>query len=176
MDSQLNSLLFKRHSIRKYKDEEISAEAVKQIMEAALLSPSGKCSRPWEFILVQEEETLKELAKCKPMGAKPLEGAKLAVVVCTDPEKSETWIEDASVATTLMHLQAAALGVGSCWIQIRGREDAEGEPSQNLVKSLLNIPDQLQVVAILSLGMPDETRKPVDPEKLQWEKVHINNF
>ena len=73
----------------------------------------------------------------------------------------------------MIHVQAAALGVGSCWIQLRGRDNEAGEPAQDTVKSLLGIPDAMQVPVILSLGISAEQRKPVDPDKLMWEKVHI---
>lgn len=173
MDTSLNKLLFERHSIRKYTDQEIDADAIKQILEAGLLAPSSKSSRPWQFVVVEDKENLQALSRCKPFGAKPLAGAALAIAICADPEKSEAWIEDCAVAATLMHVQAAALGVGSCWIQLRGRENANNEPAQDTVKAILGIPDAMQVPMILSLGISAEQRKPVDPDKLMWEKVHI---
>ena len=97
----------------------------------------------------------------------------MAIVICGDPDKSDVFVEDCSVAATFMQLQAAALGVGSCWIQIRNRYDSNEEPAQNLIKETLNIPDNLQVVQIVTLGISDENRRPVDPSKLLWEKVHI---
>lgn len=176
MDSDFNSMLFKRHSIRRYKDEPLDPQAVKQIFEAALLSPSSKSARPWQFIAVEDSETLKALGGCKKIGAVSFKTAKLAIVVCADPNASDVYIEDCSVAANMMHLQAAALGIGSCWVQIRNRYSENGEPAQNMVKALLNIPDELQVVTIMTFGISDETRKPVDPDKLLWEKVHIGSF
>lgn len=176
MDTQLHEMLFERHSIRRYTDSPIDPDAVKQILEAALLAPSSKSARPWQFIVVEDKPTLEALSKCKKVGSRPLAGCALAIVVVADPEKSDVYIEDASVAATMMHLQACALGVGSCWIQIRNRFDASDEPSANIVRSLLDIPGTLEPVCILSCGMSDEERRPVDPEKLQWQKVHIGKW
>ncbi|MCM1451115.1 MAG: nitroreductase family protein [Clostridium sp.] len=176
MDKNLNQLLFERHSIRKYTGEDISPEATKQILEAGLLAPSSKSSRPWQFVVVEDKDKLQALAGCKPFGSKPLVGASLAIAICADPEKSDVWIEDCAVAAAMMHLQAAALGVGSCWIQLRCRDNAENEPAQNTAKEILGIPDAMQVPIILSLGISAEQRKPVDPEKLMWEKVHIGGW
>lgn len=176
MDKDFNSLLFERHSIRRYKDQPVDGEAVKHILEAGLLAPSSKSARPWQFVVVEDRETLQKLSQCKTIGAKPIAGCAFAIAVCADPEKSDVFIEDCAVAATLMHLQAAALGVGSCWIQIRGREDANGEPAQDVVQSLLGIPPSLQVVVVLTFGISDEQRKPVDPSKLLWEKVHIGQW
>ena len=75
-----------------------------------------------------------------------------------------------------MHLQAAALGIGSCWVQVLGRYNAEGEESQNVVRDLLGIPSDMVVVCIMTFGYSAETRKPVDPAKLKWEKVHIGTW
>lgn len=176
MDPNLNSLLFQRHSIRKYKNTPIEPEKVKQILEAGLLAPSSKSGRPWQFVVVEDKDVLQKLSQCKPVGAKPLANASLAIVICVDPEKSDVYIEDSSVAATLMQLQAAALGVGSCWIQIRNRYNAEDVPAQNLIKETLGIPDAQQIVQVLTFGISDEVRKPVDPEKLMWEKVHIGTW
>lgn len=176
MDKAFNGLLFSRHSIRKYTDKPIPPADVKQIFEAGLLAPSSKSSRPWQFIAVETPQVLEAMSKCKPAGARPIANAMLAIVVCADPEKSDVYIEDCSVAASYMQLQAAALGIGSCWIQIRNRYTSEDEPAQDLIKGLLGIPDNLQVVMILTFGYSDENRKPVDPEKLLWEKVHIEKW
>lgn len=176
MDTQLHDMLFERHSIRRYTDEPIDPEKVKQILEAGLLAPSSKSARPWQFVVVEDKATLEALSKCKKMGSRPIAGCALAIVVLADPEKSDVYVEDASVAAAFMHLQACALGVGSCWIQIRNRFDAADEPAARIVRSLLEIPDNLEPVCILSCGMPDEQRRPVDPDKLEWQKVHIGKW
>ena len=117
----LHDLLIHRRSIRKYTQEALSPEAVKTILEAGLLAPSSKRCTPWEFIAVEDNETLARLSECKTSGAKPIAGAALAIVVTADMTLTDTWIEDASIAAILMQLQAADLGLGSCWIQVRGR-------------------------------------------------------
>lgn len=176
MDPQFHDMLFERHSIRRYTDQSLDPEVVKQILEAGLLAPSSKSARPWQFIVVEDKPTLERLSKCKKVGSRSLAGCALAIVVIVDPEKSDVYIEDASVAATMMHLQACALGVGSCWIQIRNRFDAADEPTADIVRSLLGIPASLEPVCMLSCGMPDEQRRPVDPDKLLWQKVHIGQW
>ncbi len=172
----LNRLLFERHSIRRYKDQPVDADAVRTILEAALLAPSSKSVRPWDFVVVEDKAVLQQLADCKQMGAKPLAGAAFAVVVTVDAARSDMYIEDASVAALLMHLQAADLGIGSCWVQIRNRYAADGEPSEDIVREILGIPDDMVVECIVTFGYPDEQRRPVDPDKLMWEKVHIGRW
>lgn len=174
-DPNLHQLLLERHSIRRYTDRPLSADDVKTILEAALLAPSSKSIRPWQFVVVDDRDTLIALSKCKSFGAKPIENATMAVAVVSDPAKSECWLEDATVAAIFMHLQAAALGIGSCWIQIMGR-DNDGVPADNTVRDILNIPESLSIPCIMTFGYSAETRKPVDPDKLLWEKVHIGQW
>lgn len=85
-------------------------------------------------------------------------------------------MEDASIAATLMQLQATALGLGSCWIQVHGRFAADNTPSDQYVQELLGIPEQCCVLCMVTLGHPDEIRKPQDVEKLKWENVHIGRW
>jgi len=172
----LHDLLIKRHSIRKYTDKPVDPESVRLILEAALLAPTSKSSRSWQFVVVDDKTTLERMSECKPAGALPIKRAAFAVVVCADPTKSEPWIEDASIAAELMQLQAADLGIGSCWIQIRDRYSADGTPSEEVIQSLLNIPETLPIVCVMTFGYPDEDRKPVDTAKLLWEKVHIGTW
>ena len=171
-----HQMLIERHSIRRYTDQPVDAEQVKLILEAALLAPCSKSSRAWQFVVVEDKDTLLRLSDSKPGGTVPVKNCVLAVVVLMDPIKSEAWIEDGSVAASYMQLQAAALGLGSCWVEIRGRMHADGTPSEDYVREVLGVPDSLNPMCIVTFGHPDEIRRPVDPEKLLWEKVHVGKF
>ncbi|MDE6371844.1 MAG: nitroreductase family protein [Duncaniella sp.] len=171
-----HELIVNRRSIRKYTDQPIPAESVRLILEAALLAPTSKSARAWQLIVVEDKATLQTLAGCKPAGAISLGRCPLAVVVTVDSTKSEAWIEDASVAASYMQLQAAALGVGSCWVQTYGRFTADGTPSDQFIQETLGIPETCPVLCVLTFGFPDETRKPQDTEKLKWENVHIGRW
>lgn len=172
----IHELLVRRHSIRKYTSEPIAAEDVKLILEAGLLAPTSKSSRSWQFIAVDDRAMLDRLAQCKPAGALPLSRCPLAIVVAGSPELSDPWVEDASIAAAYMQLQAEDLGIGSCWIQVRGRFTADGIPSEEYVQELLGIPETLPVLCIMTFGHKDEERRPVDTSKLCWEKVHIGRW
>lgn len=171
-----HQMLIERHSIRRYTDQPLDADQVKLILEAALLAPCSKSSRAWQFVVVEDKDTLLRLADCKTGGTVPVKNCVLAVVVMMDPLKSEAWIEDGSVAASYMQLQAAALGLGSCWVEVRGRMRADGTPSEEYVRELLGVPETLNPMCIVTFGHSDETRRPVDPDKLLWEKVHIGYY
>ena len=172
-----HQLLIERRSIRRYTDREIDPEQVKLILEAALLSPTSKSARAWHFVVVEDKATLGSLANCKKLGATGLKTCPLAVVVAVDSTESEAWVEDASVAAFAMQLQARALGVGSCWIQLYGRYMEDGVTlSDQFVQDTLGVPEQCSVLCVLTFGYPDEQRKPQDTGKLKWDNVHIDKW
>ncbi|HRF69717.1 MAG TPA: nitroreductase family protein [Muribaculum sp.] len=174
--TDFHDLIVNRRSIRKYTADEVSAEDVKTLMEAALMAPTSKSSRPWQFVLVEDSAKLEALSKCKEHGAGPIAGCALAIIVAADVEKSDPWIEDASIAATYIQLQAADLGLGSCWIQVRGRYTVNDLESETYVQNLLEMPDTIVPVCIITIGRKAEERKPQAVEKLQWEKVHIGTW
>ena len=66
--------------------------------------------------------------------------AALAVVVVADPLASDVWIEDASIASIYLQLQAEDMGRGNCWVQVRVRFTASGLPSGEYVYEVFDIP------------------------------------
>ena len=173
---QFSDLIKNRRSMRKFTDEELSQDQVVTLLKAALMSPSSKRSNPWQFIVVDDKETLQKLSLCKEMGAAFLKDAALAIVVMADPLVSDVWIEDAAIASLMIQLQAEDLGLGSCWIQVRERHTATGIPSGDFVHNVLDIPLQLQVLSIVAVGQKGMERKPFNEEHLQWEKIHLGKY
>ena len=171
-----SDLIRLRRSMRKFTSEELAPEEVVTLLKAALMSPTSKRSNSWQFIAVDDKETLDKLSRCKEHGPAFLADAALAIVVMADPLASDVWIEDASVASILIQLQAEDMGLGSCWIQVRERFTATGMSSDEYVHGILDIPLQWQGLAIIAIGHKGMERKPFDEEHLQWEKVHINKY
>ena len=171
-----SELIKNRRSMRKFTGEELSQEQVVALLKAALMAPTSKRSNSWQFIAVDDKEILKQLANWKEQASAFIADAALAVVVTADPLASDVWIEDASIASIMIQLQAEDLGLGSCWVQIRERFTASGMPSDEYVREVLDIPLQLQVLSIIAIGHKGMERKPFDEGHLQWEKIHINKY
>ncbi len=169
-------LLKNRRSCRRFTSEPVEQDAVANIMKAALMAPSGHRVNPWEFILVEDRETLMALSVCKAAGAQLLEGAAMAVVVVADTTKTDVWIEDCSIATILMQLAAEDMGLGSCWVQMRLRKDADGNSAEENVKALLALPSEYAVLSVLAVGHKEHDSKPFDEDKMQWEKIHVERY
>ena len=174
--TSLIELLKIRRSIRKYLPKDIEQEKIDQITRAALMSPASKRSNPWEFIVVEDKPMLLKLSECRPHSSQMLADAPLGIVVIADKTKSDIWMEDASIAAIIMQLQAHELGLGSCWIQVYGRENSESKTAEQYILELCNIPDRYSVLCILSIGYPNEEKKPFDTEKLAIDKIHFDMF
>jgi len=170
------SLARDRRSIRNYKRKPVEPEKIKILIEAALRSPSSRGFNPWEFIVVTDKELLKKLSVAKPHGASFLKNASLGIVVLADPEKSDAWVEDTAIASIYIHLAAASIGLGSCWIQIRKRMHDDSLAAQEYITELLGIPSGLMVESIIAIGYPDEQKAPHGKEMLAYEKVHGNGY
>ena len=171
-----SELIKKRRSTRKFTDEELSQDEVVALLKAALMSPSSKRTNCWQFVVVDDKEMLERLSHCKAHGAEFLGGAPLAIVVLGDPLVSDVWIEDTAIASLMIQLQAEDLGLGSCWIQVRERYTEDETPTDEMVRELLDIPLQMQVLSIVAVGHKAAERKPFNEDNLLWEKVHINKY
>lgn len=171
-----SELIKSRRSMRKFTGEELTQEQVVTLMKAALMAPTSKRSNAWQFVVVDDKETLKRLSACKAQASQFIADAALAVVVTADPLASDVWIEDASIASIYLQLQAEDMGLGSCWVQVRERFTADGVPSGEFVHEVLDLPLPLQVLSIIAIGHKGMERKPFDEEHLQWEKIHLNKY
>ena len=136
-------------SVRSFLGEKPSPEAVKRVMESGRMAPSAHNNQPWEFVLVEDPEKLREMGRYCTSGSFVAQAA-FAVVVVTDP--TSKWHEiDGTRAAQNMVITAWSLGLGSCWI---GRIEEEG------LKKSLDIPAELNILTALPFGRFDENRIP----------------
>jgi nitroreductase len=146
-----------RRSIRKYRPEPIPNEKLETILEAARLAPSAANRQPWRFVVVEDGERRKALARAANDQTFIGDGGVIVVAI-SDPERSARWHEkDTTIALEHVVLAATALGYGTCWI---------GAFDEDAVKSLLKIPAKMKVVALLPIGVPDEKPAPRPRRKL----------
>ena len=148
-------IIQKRRSMRKYKKDTIPEDVLQRVIEAARLAPSGKNYQPWKFILVQDEELKEKLARASAEQSFMAE-APVIIVACGFPDESyssmgrymKSWPVDVTIALEHLILQAEEEGLGTCWI---------GSFEEEEVKSILNVPENVRVLALTPLGYPNET-------------------
>jgi nitroreductase len=129
-------------AVRNYQDKPVPAEVVRRIVEAGRLTGSSMNRQPWHFIVVESGDTLRQLGGLVKTGPY-IAQAPLAIVVAI--ERTTFSVSDGSRAIQSMILTAWSEGVGSNWVGFRGL---------NEVKSLLSIPDELEVLGIIPFGYP----------------------
>jgi len=171
-----NELLSQRRSSRNFLENRIEAENIVLLQKSLLLSPTGKRKNHWDFVFVENLDTLNKLSICKPHGASFIEDAALAVVIIGDSEKSDTWIEDCSIASILLQMQAEELGLGSCWVQVHKRPHNNEKTAEEFVKETLSIPQSKSVLSIIALGYPEQKKAPIDESELLYDRIHLESF
>lgn len=162
-----------RRSIRKYTTEPISESDIKALQTAALCAPTSKNCKDWQFTFVTNRDVITSLASAKELTGDFLAGAQLAIVVAADTTLTDVWIEDTSIAATMIQLTAHSLGLGSCWAQMRLRKDKDGNDASANIKKLLSLPEQSEVLCVIGIGHPDQQRRPYEEENLPWDKISV---
>jgi nitroreductase len=160
-----------RRSIRHFEERAVEPDLVEALAEAALRAPTSRNLRSWHFVFVDDRAQLTALSTAKSAWAEPIARAPLAVVVCGNEFLSDCWVEDASIAAAFIQLTATSLGLGSCWVQMRERHDAEGRPSEERVREIAGLPENQRVLCVLAIGHPAEAKPPLPDDRLSWEKV-----
>jgi nitroreductase len=166
-----------RRSIREFKHEPLPDTDLKKILEAGRLAPSGGNLQPWYFIVVKHQETKTALATAADNQTFIAE-ADTVIVALGDPAISEARLpyslsstriphkQDPVIAIEHMVLAATALGYGTCWI---------GAFNEHEIKKILKIPENLEVIALLPIGRPEE-HPPPSPRKAFTEIFFKESF
>jgi nitroreductase len=170
------SLIEERRSIRKFQDKAVEDDTIATLVEASLRAPTSMGNNSWEFVVVTDRDRLEKLSRAKPHGASFLRKAPLGIVVCGDPQISDVWIENSSIASIYIHLAAASLGLGSCWIQIRERAHDESLSAEAYIADVLNLPAHLKVLSIIAIGYPAESKPPHPKDSLAYDRVSLNSY
>jgi len=141
----------KRRSIRKFKPNPIPDRDLKKILEAGRLAPSGGNRQPWSFIVVRKPEAKKKLAAVANL-QRFIAEADTVLIALGDPAVSKSlYKQDPMIAIEHMVLASTALGYGTCWI---------GAFNENDVKEIAKVPENMTVIALLPIGVPDENPPP----------------
>jgi len=156
----------KRYSVRKYKDQPVEREKLLQVLEAARNAPSACNFQPWHFIVLTDETIKSKVAETYPRDW--FKKAPVVIVACGD--HSVSWKRadekdhrdvDLAIAVEHMALAAAELGLGTCWICAFDAKRCH---------EILALPDNLEVIALLPLGYPEEERIP-DKNRKRLEEI-----
>lgn len=158
----LLDIIHRRYSCRAYQDRPIEQQKLDAVFEAARLAPSAKNTQDWRFVVVTDVQTKRQVAAITNRPA-VFEKAGAIIVACSNSNyvmQCGQAIAPIDVAIALEHiaLQAAELGLGTCWI-------GSFDPAQ--VRQILNIPAEITIIELMALGYPADSkpeprREPID--------------
>ena len=172
MNSNLQ-FIFSRRSIRKYLDKSIPKETLMDLLQAAMAAPSAVARDPWHFIVIENHETLDQVARVLPHG-RMLKHAAAGFVVCGDitrahDQKESYMLQDLSAAVENILLAANALGLGSCWLGVHPREER-----MDGIRKLFSLPEHIIPMCAISLGWPAEQHEA--RTRFREECVHFEKW
>jgi len=147
-----------RTSMRKYKDTPVTEEQITALLTAAMLAPSAKNMRPWEFIVLTDREKLNKLAERHPFG-KMLETAPMAIIVLALENEQAIqagadgfYPQDCGAATQNILLQAQHMGLGTCWCGVYPKPQVTAD-----VREILGLTDETKIpFNVIAVGTPDK--------------------
>jgi nitroreductase len=166
------ALLKGRRSIRLYRPDPVPQPLVEQLLEAGRWAPSASNRQPWAFIVVRDRALIEQIAQHAVYFFNRwahVAKAPLLFVLCGN-RKSRLYRrfmrEDIGLAGGQIMLQAAALGLGTCWI---------GGLNPQSLAELLDVPPEWEIVGLLTIGFPAEDPPPSDRRPLA-DLVHYEQF
>lgn len=166
--------ILSRVSVRQYDDTPVSPGQICAILHAAMSAPSGVNRQPWEFVVVDDPELLRQLAEALPY-AKMTAHAPVAIIVCGNRERflegvdNVLWEQDLSAASENILLAAHAIGLGGVWTCIYPHEERIAP-----VRKILNLPENLIPFNLIPVGHPAKEHAPMD--KWHPDRIHQNRF
>ena len=163
--------ILERRSIRKYTNEAVSENDVKDLLRAAMSAPSAGNEQPWEFIVVKDRQLLNEVMQVHPYAAM-LEEAPLAIMVCGDLTREKYkgyWVQDCSAAAENILIAAQEKGLGAVWLGVYPVEDRVES-----IRRVFGIPGHVTPMSLIAVGHPGETKAAAD--RYDEGRIHLNKW
>ena len=160
-----------RRSIRRYMDKKIPIEDLLELAGAAMMAPSAHNQQPWQFIIIDDQSILKQIAEFSTY-AKMCAHAPAGILVCANISQLpalEFWQQDCAAATQNLLLAAHEKGIGSVWTGIY--------PQEKRIKNyqeLFGLPKDVMPFALVALGYPAEKIR--EENRFDPQKVHHNGW
>ncbi len=164
--------IFERRSIRTFQDATVEKEKVERLLRAAMQAPSAMNQQPWEFLVIDEKESLQKLSLCMP-DAKPVASSTLTIVLTANGNffrYEPDWKSDMSAAAQNILLEAVYLGLGAVWMSVSAEESAV-----NHIRELYDLPSHTIPFALIAVGYPDKQKNRFI-DRFHEERVHYGKW
>jgi nitroreductase len=165
--------IFTRRSVRTYQDRPVEVEKIDQLLRAAMQAPSAGNQQPWEFIVVQDGESLKKLSAMSPY-AGLLAEAPLAFMLLGNKKRMkfpENWQQDLAAAAENLLLEAAELGLGAVWLGVYPLEERVA-----YIRGQFALPPDLLPFAVIAAGYPADANANRFVDRYEADRVHFEKL
>ncbi|HNX30932.1 MAG TPA: nitroreductase family protein [Holophaga sp.] len=163
--------LFTRRSIRSFKPEPLSPDAVREPIRAAMYAPSAGNQRPWHFLVVSRREDLAFIARIHPYAGMCLQAAG-AVLVCGEPglaKYPDMWVQDCAAATQNLLLALHAEGLGGVYVGVHPREER-----MKPLAAHFGLPASIVPFSLVPYGRPATV--PEQPDRFMAERIRTDRW
>ncbi|MFX1307376.1 MAG: nitroreductase family protein [Promethearchaeota archaeon] len=153
----IEEIFNKRRTIRRFKQDAISIDKLKKLIDFARVAPMAKNVQALEFIIVHNPSLREKLfplvkwASSLPEEQRtPEKGRKPTayIIVLVNTKIKNAYVDfDVGAAVENILLGAVSFGIGSCWM---------GNINARKIRELFNIPEYYDIKHVISLGFPDE--------------------
>lgn len=160
-----------RRSQRRYKDIQVEKEKINKLLRAAMQAPSAFNQQAWEFLVVENKESLKKLSGMSQY-SKTIEKSPVTIIVLADKNNMtvpDCWQQDLGAATQNLLLEAVELGLGAVWMAAAPFEDR-----MNFIRDMFGLPENILPYSVISIGYPEEENKFID--RYNSSKVHYEKW
>jgi len=142
-----------RRSVRAYQERAVEPEKIDRMLRSAMQAPSAGNQQPWEFLVVQDSDSLAKLSKMSPY-AKLVAKAPLAFVLLGNEERmrfAENWQQDMGAAAENLLLEAVEQELGAVWLGVYPIEERMSN-----IRQQFELPQNLQPYCVIAVGYPAE--------------------
>jgi nitroreductase len=160
--------ILNRRSVREYKKKAVPQRHIIEIIKAGQFAPTAHNNRAIEFVVVRNQKTKDNIFGI--VGQEFVKKAQVLIIPAIDKEKTVMPVQDLSVASENMFLQATALGLGSVWKSISWK--GVRPKAEEKIKKLLGIPKQYIAINIIPVGYPKEKPEPHTNKDFDDKKIH----
>lgn len=163
--------IFTRRSVRRFQPKSVPETLLQQCLEAAMSAPSAGNQQTWQFLVIEDRETLNRIPDIHPY-ASMVKEAPMAIIVCGDLTQEKYpgfWVQDCSAATQNLLLAAHGLGLGAVWTGIYPMSDRVES-----FRKMFHLPPEIIPMALLPLGFP--AQKTERANRFKPDRLHRNTW
>jgi len=166
--------IFKRKSIRTFKDKDVEDEKIERLVKAGMQAPTALDTQPWEFIIVKDKSNLKIISEMSPYSGFAKNAALCIITLfkLNSFRDRETFVwmqQDMSACTENILLQAVDEGLGAVWLGTYPDDERV-----NYLGQQFEIPNGIIPFSVIAIGYPKEDYQADD--KFDKSRIHYESY